>query len=64
MGQELDVIIEGESEEGIIGRTYGDAPEVDNMVHVSIPEDCEYLPAAIKVKITEADTYDLFGDLI
>lgn len=64
IGQELDVIIEGESEQGIIGRTYGDAPEVDNLVHISIPKDCEYLPAAIKVKITEADTYDLFGNLI
>ncbi len=64
IGQVLDVIIEGESEEGIIGRTYGDAPEVDNLVHVVIPEEIDELPPMIQVKITDAETYDLFGELV
>ncbi len=64
VGRILDVVIEGESEDGIIGRTCGDAPDVDNLVHVSIPADIEELPPMIRVRITEAETYDLFGELV
>jgi ribosomal protein S12 methylthiotransferase len=64
VGQVLDVIIEGEDDNGIIGRTYGDAPEVDNLVYVEIPADVTELSPMIQVRITDAETYDLFGQLV
>ncbi|WP_372808584.1 30S ribosomal protein S12 methylthiotransferase RimO [Pontiella sp.] len=63
IGRVLEVIIEGEDDEGIVGRTFGDAPEVDNLVHVEIPEGVTELPPMIQVRITDAETYDLFGQL-
>lgn len=60
----LDCIVEGFTDEGqIILRSQHDAPEIDGYVYATsnnpvVPGDIE------KVKITDADEYDLFGEII
>jgi ribosomal protein S12 methylthiotransferase len=64
IGQELDCIVEGYTDEGvIILRSEHDAPEIDGLVYATannpvIPGDIE------SVKIEKVDEYDLFGKII
>lgn len=60
IGSLQDVIIDGPGEEGMIGRTRADAPEVDGVVYLSGTDGLE-AGDIIRVKITGADDYDLFG---
>ena len=62
IGQTLDVIVDEIDDEGIIGRTKADAPEVDGLVYI---ENLSGTPVKvgefIKVTITHSDEYDLGG---
>lgn len=62
IGQTLDVIVDEIDDEGIIGRTKSDAPEVDGLVYI---ENLSGTPVKvgefIKVTITHSDEYDLWG---
>ena len=62
IGQTLDVIVDKIDDEGIIGRTKADAPEVDGLVYI---ENLSGTPVKvgefIKVTITHSDEYDLWG---
>ena len=62
IGQTLDVIVDEIDDEGIIGRTKADAPEVDGLVYI---ENLSGTPVKvgefIKVTITHSDAYDLWG---
>ena len=62
IGQTLDVIVDEIDDEGIIGRTKADAPEVDGLVYI---ENLSGTPIKvgefIKVTITHSDEYDLWG---
>ena len=62
IGQMLDVIVDEIDDEGIIGRTKADAPEVDGLVYI---ENLSGAPVKvgefIKVTITHSDEYDLWG---
>ena len=62
IGQTLDVIVDEIDDEGIIGRTKADAPEVDGLVYI---ENLSGAPVKvgefIKVTITYSDEYDLWG---
>ena len=62
IGQTLDVIVDEIDDEGIIGRTKADAPEVDGLVYI---ENLSGTPVKvgefIKVTITHSDEYDLWG---
>ena len=62
IGQTLDVIVDEIDDEGIIGRTKADAPEVDGLVYI---ENLSGTPVkvgeVIKVIITHSDEYDLWG---
>jgi len=64
-GQTLPVLIEGHSEETellIVGRTQGQAPEVDGQVFIT---DGEARVGEIQpVKITQAHDYDLVGEAL
>ncbi|MEX0781917.1 MAG: 30S ribosomal protein S12 methylthiotransferase RimO [Dehalococcoidia bacterium] len=66
VGRELDMLVEGtgEDEDGdpvIAGRTYREAPEVDGLVFATGNAD----PGSkVRVRITSAADYDLFGKLI
>lgn len=58
----VDVIVDEIDDEGIIGRTKADAPEVDGLVYI---ENLSGAPVKvgefIKVTITHSDEYDLWG---
>ena len=62
IGRTLDVIVDEIDDEGIIGRTKADAPEVDGLVYI---ENLSGTPVKvgefIKVTITYSDEYDLLG---
>jgi len=60
VGQQLDVIIDEIDAEGAVGRTMGDAPEIDGMVYLNEEFDVE--PGDIvSVRIEHSDEYDLWG---
>jgi ribosomal protein S12 methylthiotransferase len=65
VGRELDVLVEGPSEESelvMVGRHAGQAPEIDGIVYLS---GDEALPGQMRrVRITKATDYDLLGELI
>lgn len=62
IGRMLDVIVDEIDDEGIIGRTKADAPEIDGLVYI---ENLSGTPVkvgeVIKVTITHSDEYDLWG---
>jgi len=61
VGSTLEVLIDAIDEEGAIGRSMGDAPEIDGAVYI---EEAGTLKPGDKVmvKIVEANEYDLWGD--
>lgn len=63
VGKIFDVIIDEVDEEGAVGRTKGDAPEIDGEVFIN--EECDLKPGDIvQVKIQHAEDYDLWGHLV
>jgi ribosomal protein S12 methylthiotransferase len=64
VGRELDVIVEGTSDEHeyvLMGRHAGQAPEIDGQVYLS---GGEASPGTLRrVQITQASDYDLVGEL-
>jgi len=71
IGQDLEIMVEGKSgrrEFGWVGRTQYDAPGIDGLVYVrekKKAEDNKIVPGdIIKVRITEAEVYDLIGERI
>lgn len=48
------------------GRFYGQAPEIDGQIYIQArPEQSEPIPGEfIQVKINQAQTYDLWGELV
>lgn len=60
----FEVLIEEEAEEGVyVGRTQGDAEEIDSVVYVNSDEELE-IGSFVNVYITEAMEYDLIGDVV
>ena len=64
-GRVLDVLVEGRlpEEDIYIGRTYRDAPDVDGYVFIHAEEEM-MSGDIVKVCITDAQDYDLVGDVI
>lgn len=61
IGHQFDVLIDEVDEEGVIARTYADAPEIDGLVYVSDPG--QVAPGdVIRVQITESDEHDLWAE--
>ncbi|WP_018652120.1 30S ribosomal protein S12 methylthiotransferase RimO [Actinobacillus capsulatus] len=62
VGKILAVIVDEIDEEGIIGRSVADAPEIDGVVYVdNISNKDVKVGQIISVTITNADEYDLWG---
>ena len=60
VGRTLEVLIDVAGKEGVVGRSHADAPEIDGVVHVT----GERVPAPgklVRVRIEQADDYDLYG---
>jgi len=63
IGRTLPVIIDSVSPEGIIARSYADAPDIDGVVHIKSKK--RPLPGSIvNAKIIGADAYDLMGEIV
>ncbi|WP_341465366.1 MULTISPECIES: 30S ribosomal protein S12 methylthiotransferase RimO [Caloramator] len=61
IGNEVNVIIDGKTNEGMyFGRTYADAPEIDQTVYFDASKDYNR-GDIVSVKITKAYNYDLLG---
>ncbi|MBK8970276.1 MAG: 30S ribosomal protein S12 methylthiotransferase RimO [Hahellaceae bacterium] len=61
IGRTLEVLVDEVSEDNVIARSFADAPEIDGVVY--LPLDADVKPGQrLKVLITEADEYDLWGD--
>ncbi|PJG60177.1 30S ribosomal protein S12 methylthiotransferase RimO [Aeromonas cavernicola] len=63
VGQEMTVLIDEVDEEGATGRSFADAPEIDGLVYLN--GETSLKPGdMVKVRIDEADEYDLWASLI
>ncbi|MBS7816561.1 30S ribosomal protein S12 methylthiotransferase RimO [Wohlfahrtiimonas chitiniclastica] len=65
VGQTLEVLVDDfDADNGMaIGRTKADAPEIDGLVYID-GADASCVGKIVNVLIDEADTYDLYGELI
>ncbi len=63
IGTHMKVLIDEVDEEGAIGRTYADAPEVDGVVYLNEVTDVK-AGEWVDVIIEHADEYDLWGRLV
>ena len=61
VGKQMEVLIEGSTEDCVYGRSYRDAPEIDGLVYVQT--DDAKLGDFVTVTITEATEYDLIGSM-
>ena len=63
VGTRQEVLIDSVDEQGAIGRSWADAPEIDGLVYVTDGQDLR--PGDwVNVEIDEADEYDLSGRLV
>ncbi|MFA5794536.1 MAG: 30S ribosomal protein S12 methylthiotransferase RimO [Candidatus Brocadiia bacterium] len=60
IGRKIDVIIDSISDNGYIGRTYGDAPEVDGNIFIKTGKSLK-AGSIIRAKVTGVKNYDLMG---
>ncbi len=62
VGKVMPVIIDEVDDEGAVGRTQGDAPEIDGAVYLN--DEFSVAPGDIvNVDITHSDEYDLWGNM-
>jgi ribosomal protein S12 methylthiotransferase len=63
IGRTLPVLIDEVDDEGAVGRSQGDAPEIDGAVYLN--QEFDHKPGDIvNVKITHSDEYDLWGETV
>ena len=58
IGETVDVLVDRATASGGVGRTVGDAPEVDGVVHI---DGTVRAGDWARVRVTEADIHDLRG---
>ncbi len=66
VGKTLPVMVDEIGENGIVGRTEGDAPDVDGLVYIT-PSETSATPKPgdiVKVRITESLEHDLCGEMV
>ena len=62
LGQTISVLVEEKQDGAYIGRSQGDAPEVDGMVYINTRQPLK-IGKFVRVKITDTLEYDLVGEL-
>jgi ribosomal protein S12 methylthiotransferase len=62
VGRTLEVLIDEVQDGTALGRSHADAPEIDGTV--SVAGKGLKVGQRVKAKITHADTYDLFGEVV
>ncbi len=61
VGRTLQVLIDGEQDGWLVGRSHRDAPEIDGLVFVKGTAE----PGSIvEVEVTSAEPYDLYGNIV
>lgn len=63
VGQRLQVLVEERDEQGYIGRSYADAPDIDGLVYIDSEADL-MIGEFATVEITDTDEYDCYGVLV
>ncbi len=63
VGQTLEVMIDEIGDEGVIARSWADAPEIDGKVYVSAGVPLK-IGQRVKVEIVQSNAHDLLGELI
>lgn len=63
IGTKTDVFLESIADNGIvyIGRSYGEAPDVDPQIYVADTEGSAGIGQVVKVRLVDADEYDMTG---
>ena len=62
VGKEMDVLIDEVDDQGAVARCYADAPELDGSVFIA---STEVKPGEkVRVRIVDADEYDMWAELI
>ena len=62
IGKIREIIIDKVGDEQLIGRSSSDAPDIDGLVYVKIPDNNNYrVGDIIQVKITDTDEYDMWA---
>ncbi len=67
IGSKQKVLVEKKFDNYLVGRTYRDAPEIDGKVSISSINDRisdSLIGEFVDVKITKANDYDLFGEIL
>jgi ribosomal protein S12 methylthiotransferase len=63
IGRTLEVLIDEVDDEGAIGRSYADAPEIDGVVYLNDEFDVA-VGERVQVLIEHSDEYDLWGSVV
>ncbi|QVQ25787.1 30S ribosomal protein S12 methylthiotransferase RimO [Achromobacter deleyi] len=63
VGREIDVLIDEVDEDGAVGRSSGDAPEIDGCVYVSSEKPLK-AGDMVRARVTDSDEYDLWADAL
>jgi ribosomal protein S12 methylthiotransferase len=63
VGQELTVLVDEITDEGVIARSAADAPEIDGIVHVARSKKVKAGEFA-QVRVTRSDAHDLYGKVV
>ncbi|MEL6867410.1 MAG: 30S ribosomal protein S12 methylthiotransferase RimO [Bacteroidota bacterium] len=64
VGQEYRLLVDRKEGAFFVGRTEADSPEVDNEVLVDAQKNYLRIGDFARVRITKADEFDLYGDLV
>jgi ribosomal protein S12 methylthiotransferase len=65
VGRVVTVMLEQKQPDGRwMGRTEGDAPEIDGQVYITGTQTSLQVGDLIKVRVLEADSYDLIGEVV
>jgi ribosomal protein S12 methylthiotransferase len=62
IGQTMQVLVEEETDEGYVGRSYADAPEIDGLVYIETDQTLA-LGEFHQVEVVDTDEYDCYGVL-
>ncbi|MES2770946.1 MAG: 30S ribosomal protein S12 methylthiotransferase RimO [Pseudomonadota bacterium] len=61
IGREIDILVDEVDEEGVIGRSSADAPEIDGLVFVNGYFDAQ-AGDFLRVRVVDADEHDLYAE--
>lgn len=63
IGRKLTVLVDEIDEQGVVARSYADAPEIDGLVYIEETEGVR-VGDFLEVEVTDADEYDLWAQRV